>query len=221
MSAAWGRPASRAISGFRNRFEQTRLATGLPGRPITRVAPSRPNISGLPGRMAIFQKSSCMPLAVSTAWTRSWSPTEAPPSVTMMSALACRARAPMRADISSLRSRTMPRSTASAPGGTGDRGDAIGVGGDDLAGTGRAARRQQFVAGRDDGDQRPANDGERRCGWRRPPATAPRHRARGAGRAAMSPCLKSSPARADVAAGSDGLDRPRRSRRRCGAHSPG
>ena len=86
-------PASRAISGFRNRFEQTRLATGLPGRPITRVAPSRPNISGLPGRIAIFQKSSCMPLAVSTALTRSWSPTEAPPSVTMMSALASSASA--------------------------------------------------------------------------------------------------------------------------------
>ena len=55
----------------------------------------------------------------------------------------------------------MPRSTASAPIAAGDRGDAIGVGGDDLAGAGRAARRQQFVAGGDDGDQRPPNDRQR------------------------------------------------------------
>ena len=47
---------------------------------------------------------------------------------------------------------------------------------------------------------------QRRRGWRRRPATAPRHRARVPARAAISPCVKSSPARADVAAGGDRLD---------------
>ena len=46
---------------------QTRLETGLPGRPSTGVGPMRPNISGLPGRMAIFQKSSVMPCCAERA----------------------------------------------------------------------------------------------------------------------------------------------------------
>ena len=53
--------------------------------PAPGVAPSAPNSSGLPGRIAIFQKSSVMPRACSPAMTRSWSPTLAPPVVTSMS----------------------------------------------------------------------------------------------------------------------------------------
>jgi len=56
-----GRPESFAIAGSRNRMAQTRADTGLPGRPSTGTAPSWPNSSGFPGRMAICQKSSVMP----------------------------------------------------------------------------------------------------------------------------------------------------------------
>ena len=59
MLAGW--PSRARISGSRNRRAQMRDETGLPGRPSTRDCPRRPNISGLPGRMAIFQKASVMP----------------------------------------------------------------------------------------------------------------------------------------------------------------
>ncbi len=62
------------------------VETGLPGRPNTGTAPRRPKISGLPGRMAIFQKSSVMPSAPNASRTRSCSPTDAPPVVTSRSA---------------------------------------------------------------------------------------------------------------------------------------
>ena len=52
-----------------------------PGTSLT-----RPNISGLPGRMAICQKSSLRPISASASCTRSCSPTDAPPVVTSMSA---------------------------------------------------------------------------------------------------------------------------------------
>ena len=56
---------------------QTSAETGLPGRPSTGTAPSLPNSSGFPGRMAICQKSSFRPRAVRPSITRSWSPTRA------------------------------------------------------------------------------------------------------------------------------------------------
>ena len=62
-----GRPDSRSSAGSRNSIAQTRAETGLPGRPSTGVAPSRPEISGLPGRMAIFQKSSSKPCGAERA----------------------------------------------------------------------------------------------------------------------------------------------------------
>ena len=83
------RPAARAGRGSAapgTRACRPATRPGLPGRPSTRAWPRRPNISGLPGRMAIFQKPSAMPRASSTGPTRSWSPTEAPPMVTMTSA---------------------------------------------------------------------------------------------------------------------------------------
>ena len=86
--------------------------TGLPGSPITRAGPRRPNIKGWPGRMAIFQKDSAMPRASSTGPTRSWSPTDAPPMVTITSAPSARAKCASRL---SRVSRAMPSSSASAP----------------------------------------------------------------------------------------------------------
>ncbi len=92
--------------------EQMREETGLPGRPSTRERPSRPNISGLPGRMAIFQNASVMPRDSRTGATRSWSPTEAPPLVTMTSAPCARAK---QASRSAAVSRAMPSCSGAAP----------------------------------------------------------------------------------------------------------
>ena len=79
-------PSIAAIAGRRNSIAQTSVETGLPGRPSSGMSRSRPKISGLPGRIAIFQKSSANPPGPSALWTRSWSPTDAPPSVTSRSA---------------------------------------------------------------------------------------------------------------------------------------
>ena len=50
------------------------------------MAPSRPCIIGLPGRSATRQNDRSSPSACQRRCTRSWSPTEAPPVVTRMSA---------------------------------------------------------------------------------------------------------------------------------------
>src|SRR3954447_8737931 len=91
---------------------QTAEETGLPGRPRTGVVPRRPKISGLPGRMAIFQKVSDRPRTPRASWTRSWSPTEAPPLVTRTSRPSTWARLAASAPGSS---RLMPRATGSPP----------------------------------------------------------------------------------------------------------
>jgi hypothetical protein len=44
---------------------------GIAGQADTARRPNRPNISGLPGRIAIFQNASDMPAWVSAWWTRS------------------------------------------------------------------------------------------------------------------------------------------------------
>ncbi len=80
------RPRNAASIGARNSSAHTTDDTGLPGRPSSGVRPSVPNIRGLPGRIAIFQKSSASPDSPSALWTRSCSPTEAPPVVTSRSA---------------------------------------------------------------------------------------------------------------------------------------
>ena len=102
----------RSIAGFRNRSEQTIVDTGLPGRPSTRARSLAANISGFPGRMAMRQKSMVKPCALSASCTRSWSPTEAPPSVIRMS---CCVPAAMRSSISAGSSRAMSNSVASPP----------------------------------------------------------------------------------------------------------
>ena len=76
--------------------------TGLPGRPSSGTAPKLPKISGLPGRMAICQKSTTRPRRVSDSMTRSWSPTLAPPVVTSRSTPAIWSATPAMASRSSL-----------------------------------------------------------------------------------------------------------------------
>ena len=149
------------MSGRRNRIAQTVDEVGLPGRPNTLMSPRRPWISGLPGRMAMRQKSSVMPASVNACCTRSWSPTEAPPSVTNTSARWACASA---------------KRAASAAGVVGDdakvdrlaarrcnnAGDGEGVGGDDLRRAPRRARKHEFITGRENGDARAPRDGKLR-----------------------------------------------------------
>ena len=141
---------------------------------------------------------------------------------------ASRSRRPRRpapcstsAEIASTRSGAMPRSSTRAPACLGDRRDAIGVGRDDLVRAGRAAGRQQFVAGGDDGDQRLSHHRQSSGGSPRPPAKALPHRARGLFRAAVWPSAKSSPTRAYVPAGRDRLEHLDGVAAELAAHSPG
>ena len=156
-----------------------------------------------------------MPLAVSTACTRSWSPTEAPPSVTRMSAPAA-ARAARCAPRSPPGGRgTMPRSSASRAGSPAQRGDAIGVGRDDLVGAGRRCRaapaRRRWRGWR---PAAAATTGSVGVIGRRPPATAPRGSSTRPASSSTSPVAKSSPARRMWRPGGDRLDRLRCRRRR-------
>ena len=50
------------------------------------MAPRRPCIKGRPGRKASFQNDNSMPSAAKADWTRSYSPTDAPPLVTFRKA---------------------------------------------------------------------------------------------------------------------------------------
>src|SRR5258706_354067 len=95
-----------------NRTAQTIAETGLPGRPMNGVSSRWPKISGLPGRIAMRQKSSAKPCGFNALWTRSWSPTDAPPWVTMRSESFATAGKPAKA---SGRSGRMPKSKASPP----------------------------------------------------------------------------------------------------------
>ena len=145
------------MSGLRKSSAQTKVETGLPGRPSTRVGPSLPTISGFPGRMAIFQKSSVMPASFSASCTRSCSPTDAPPLVTRMSASHARET---KSAIASRRSGAMPRSIGLAAGLTHERGKADAVGGDDLVRPRSYAGRHKLVAVGEDRNSRASADGK-------------------------------------------------------------
>ncbi len=83
----------------------TKLETGLPGRPMKAASPTLPKASGRPGFMAIFHMSSD-PSASTAGLTKSASPTETPPEVTMTShSAAARLRT---ARVASSESGTMP-----------------------------------------------------------------------------------------------------------------
>ena len=111
-------PKRAAEAGLEVAFPSAELRNRLDSKIVTTQlgdeagVPSVPNISGLPGRMAIFQKSSSSPSDLSVEATRSYSPTEAPPIVTRISA-PLPARASAR--ILSGSSRAMPSGIASPP----------------------------------------------------------------------------------------------------------
>ncbi len=71
-----------------------------------------PNIRGFPGRMAMRQKSERKSRSANPAWTRSCSPTEAPPEVIRRSLPWAWSEASAMAPVLS---EAMPISTASAP----------------------------------------------------------------------------------------------------------
>ena len=60
--------------------------TGFPGSPKTGTPCSLPNITGFPGLIATFQKSTFRPWALRALRTKSCSPTDMPPEVTNKSA---------------------------------------------------------------------------------------------------------------------------------------
>ena len=153
-----GRPSIRAIAGRRKRWAQTSAETGLPGRPIIGVAPRRPARSGLPGRMAMRWNSRSRPRASAVLRTRSKSPTEAPPRVTIRSAPPRRARG-RRRGARGCRGRWAGCS-ASAPAASIIAFSPIGVRGEDLVGAGGVAGHDELVAGRDQRDGGAAGDGD-------------------------------------------------------------
>ncbi len=131
----------------------------MPGRPITRIAPSRPCIIGLPGRIAICQNAMVTPSASSDCLTRSWSPTEAPPVVTRISAPQSRARRmPSRGGLDGIGGDAEIDGLGAFV--AGQRPQRVAVGIDDLSGAGGRARHHQFVAGGEHRDLRPAAHGK-------------------------------------------------------------
>ena len=101
--------------------------------------------------MAIFQKSSVMPAATSAFCTRSWSPTEAPPSVTSTSTFASTRFADRRVELGHGVAGDAEVDRDAAAGLDDPRHGEI-VGGDDLRGAERPAGRDEFVAGGEDCD---------------------------------------------------------------------
>ena len=97
------------LGGGAHHHERLAKRGKLPVR--ERIAPSRPCVIGLPGRIAIRQKAMATPSASSAVLTRSWSPTDAPPVVTRMSASTSRARRMPAVVAASVAAATPPVST--------------------------------------------------------------------------------------------------------------
>ena len=104
------------------------------------------------------------------------------------------AAARMRSSSASKVSRAMPRSSATPPARLDERGDGIGVRGDDLVRPGRVAGHDEFVAGGEDRDARPAADGERAVTHGGGERDAPRIEPRAGVEKRHRPAVKSSPA---------------------------
>src|SRR5262249_15734043 len=105
-------PPRRRSAGRTYTAKHTSAETGLPGSPKNRWSPRVPNVSGLPGFCATFQKRRSTPSASSASFTKSNSPTETPPVDSTTSACAAPAS---RSRMSSKRSRTMGSTVAAAP----------------------------------------------------------------------------------------------------------
>ncbi len=183
---------------------QTIEETGLPGRPRSSIAPSRPCISGLPGRRATRQKpSSCPGGPAPPARGRARRPRR------RRASRACRRRPRARPRCARSRassvSRAMPRSTASPPACSTDRRDRERVRGDDLVGAGRLARRARVrrrwrgsprAGSRRTRESRVAHGGGER--------EAARVEALARLQKSMSPCREIEPGRADECSGAAG-----------------
>ena len=180
------------------------------------MAPSRPCISGLPGRMATRQKPSSQALAAS-AGLHEVVVADRGAAEREQQIGAGRARG---VDAAFERRETVARDAEVdrlAAGVADERRERERVGGDDLVGTGVLARPHELVAGRQDRDPRLAPHAQPACSWR-PRARGGAHPGARPRRQAELPAVKSSPARAHVAAGATGSrsvttapSRPRRS----------
>ena len=60
-------PSRPATSGASSKRAVTIADTGLPGRPITSVSPTRPNHTGLPGLIAILENKVLSPSGANIA----------------------------------------------------------------------------------------------------------------------------------------------------------
>ena len=112
--------------------------------------------SACPGRIAIFQNAIEIPSSLSACWTRSWSPTDAPPVVIRMSAPLSRARR-MPAVVASSVSAAMPRSMIGALA-AGERHQGVSRWNRRSGRARRRARHHQLVAGGEDRDLRASAD---------------------------------------------------------------
>src|SRR5207244_856576 len=105
-------PCVWSRNGRTNTRKVTKLETGFPGSPMKFALPTRPNASGRPGFMAIFHMRSS-PSASTAGLTKSASPTETPPLVTITSHSAAARRSIPR--VAGSESRPIPYSRASHP----------------------------------------------------------------------------------------------------------
>ena len=195
---------------------QTAVETGLPGKPRTGTSPRRPNSSGLPGRIAIFQKSSSQALAAERLLDEVVvADRGAAGGDQQIEARRPRARAPPAPRRRRRRCRDRP---ASAPQAGASPPSVDGVGADDLAALRRLAGPAQLVAGGEEADARPPPHGQPEMAHRGGEAQRPR--VEQAARGEPGPAAaKSSPAGAHEGAGRHRAGEPDPCRRSASAFS--
>ena len=151
-----GRAEQRGDQRLRKTMPPTSAETGLPGRPSTRHAGRAGRTSAAcrgawrPSR----NRAPCRP-ARAPLRTRSWSPTEAPPSVTTTSAGRADGAVDDGGNGAGVVARRCRGRAARRRCDRHQGGEADGIGGDDLVRAGVLAGRHQLVAGGDEGDARP------------------------------------------------------------------
>ena len=141
------------------------------------MSPSRPTISGLPGRMAIFQKSSAMPVRrqrrLHEVVLADRGAADDDEDVGAGRPVDAARRSPRR------RSGAMPRSIGSPPHSRTSAARPTPFDETIWSGPGSLAGRHQLVAVGEDRDARPAADGQGGMAHRRGERERARHRARG------------------------------------------
>ena len=131
------------------------LDTGLPGRPKYGTPPTVQKTSGLPGFMATRQKIVSAPKSSRTFLTKSYSPTETPPEET---AKVSADRGLNGGADCGLVVRYCGQHHWFGSVGVAEGGESARIAVDNLAFSGRLLNFDQLVAGREDGDARPAID---------------------------------------------------------------